>query len=124
MIKYDEDFIKFLKNKLRTNIKRPFFKYGNHIKLEYETYLNQLNEDEYYSLIKNENILNLKIEDFVNWLKQEEIEYDQDFANRDWNFIKINIYAEVANAKWGKNISYKIKSLYDKQITESINYLK
>tara|TARA_B100001250_G_scaffold1100_1_gene996 strand:- start:384 stop:1913 length:1530 start_codon:yes stop_codon:yes gene_type:complete len=124
LIKYDENFVKFLKNKLRTNIKRPFFKYANHIKLEYETYLNQFNENEYYSLIKNENILNLKIEDFVNWLEREEIEYDKDFAIRDWNFIKINIYAEVANAKWGKNISYKIKSLYDKQIIESINYLK
>jgi len=124
LIKYDDDFKKFLKNKLRINIKRPFFKYGNHIKLEHETYLNQFNEEEYYSLIKNENILNLEIKDFLNWLEEKNIEYEKDFVIRDWDYIKINIYAEVANAKWGKNISYKIKSLYDQQITESINYLK
>ena len=53
-----------------------------------------------------------------------DIEYDKNSVIRDWNYIKINIYAEVANAKWGKNISYKIKSLHDKQIVESINYLK
>jgi carboxyl-terminal processing protease len=137
LIKYDNAFTKFLKNKLRTNIKRPFFKYGNYIKLEYETYLNQLNEEEYYSLIKNENMGlrneywkmtgvfdKVEVDDFLNWLEQEKIEYDKELVIRDWNYIKINIYAEVANAKWGKNISYKIKSLYDKQIIESINYLK
>ena len=124
LIKYDDDFKNFLKNKLRINIKRPFFKYGNHIKLEYETYFNQFNEEEYYSLIKNENILNLEVGDFLNWLEEKNIEYEKKFVIRDWEYIKIDIYAEVANAKWGKNISYKIKSLYDQQIKESINYLK
>lgn len=124
LIKYDDDFKKFLKNKLRINIKRPFFKYGNHIKLEHETYLNQFNEEEYYSLIKNENILNLEIKDFLNWLEEKNIEYEKDFVIRDWDYIKINIYAEMGNAQWGKNISYKIKSLYDTQIIKSVNYLK
>lgn len=136
LIKYDEDFIKFLKNKLRTNIKRPFFKYGNQLKLEYNTYLNKLTEEEFYNLIKeemwNDNeywkqtgyFKSLNKLDFLDWLEQEKIEYDKELVTRDWQYIKINIYAEVANAKWGKNISYKIKSLYDKQIVESINYLK
>tara|TARA_B100001142_G_scaffold241826_1_gene240868 strand:+ start:1390 stop:2955 length:1566 start_codon:yes stop_codon:yes gene_type:complete len=136
LIKYDEDFINFLKNKLRTNIKRPFFKYGNQLKLEYNTYLNQLTEEDFYNLIKedmrNKNedwkqngyFKSLNKLDFLDWLEQEKIEYDKELVIRDWRYIKINIYAEVANAKWGKNISYKIKSLYDKQIVESINYLK
>ena len=66
----------------------------------------------------------LEIAGFINWLEQEKIEYNEEFARRDWNYIKINIYAEIGNAKWGKNISYKIKSLYDTQMIESINYLK
>jgi carboxyl-terminal processing protease len=136
LVKYDEHFIKFLKNKLRTNIKRPFFKYGNQLKLEYNAYLNKLNEEEFYNLIKESMLYdieywkqtgsfkNIEAQDFLDWLEKEEIEYDKDLVERDWEYIKINVYAEVASAKWGKNISYKIKSLYDQQIVESINYLK
>ena len=136
LVKYDEHFIKFLKNKLRTNIKRPFFKYGNQLKLEYNAYLNKLNEEEFYNLIKESMLYdieywkqtgsfkNIEAQDFLDWLEKEGIEYDKDLVERDWEYIKINVYAEVANAKWGKNISYKIKSLYDQQIVESINYLK
>ena len=124
VIKYDDEFKEFLKNKLRTNIKRPFFKYGNLIKNEYNDYLNTLTEEKYYSLLNNENIFNLNSNDFIDWLNKEQIEYNNDEIIRDCDYIKLDIYAEIGNAKWGKNISYKIKSLYDTQIIESINYLK
>ena len=124
IIKYDDNLNQFLKNKLRTNIKRPFFKYATYIKSQFEVYLNSITENEYYDSIKNTNILNIEILNFVEWLKHEKIEYNEESIIRDWDYIKINIYAEIGNAKWGKNISYKIKSLYDTQITESINYLK
>ncbi len=116
VIKYDDEFKEFLKNKLRTNIKRPFFKYGNLIKNEYNDYLNTLTEEKYYSLLNNENIFNLNSDDFIDWLNKEQIEYNNDEIIRDWDYIKLDIYAEIGNAKWGKNINYKIKSLYDKQI--------
>ena len=124
VIKYDDEFKEFLKNKLRTNIKRPFFKYGNLIKNEYNDYLNTLTEEKYYSLLNNENIFNLNSNDFIDWLNKEQIEYNNDEIIRDWDYIKLDIYAEIGNAKWGKNINYKIKSLYDKQIIKSIEYLK
>ena len=124
VIKYDDDLKEFLKNKLRTNIKRPFFKYGNLIKNEYNDYLNTLTEEQYYSLLNNENIFNLNSNDFIDWLNKEEIKYNNDEIIRDWDYIKLDIYAEIGNAKWGKNINYKIKSLYDKQIIKSIDYLK
>ena len=124
VIKYDDEFKEFLKNKLRTNIKRPFFKYGNLIKNEYNDYLNTLTEEKYYSLLNNENIFNLNSDDFIDWLNKEQIEYNNDEIIRDWDYIKLDIYAEIGNAKWGKNINYKIKSLYDKQIIKSIEYLK
>ena len=60
----------------------------------------------------------------MNWLIQENIDYNEEHLKRDWAYIKYDIYAEIGNAMWGKNISYKIKSLYDKQILESIKQLK
>ena len=87
--------------------------------------MNTLTEDEYYNLIKQENIFNLTPQQFLDWLETQEIPTEHtEFVIRDWNYIKLDIYAEIGNAKWGKNISYKIKSLYDTQMIESINYLK
>ena len=94
------------------------------IKNEYNDYLNTLTEEKYYSLLNNENIFNLNSNDFIDWLNKEQIEYNNDEIIRDWDYIKLDIYAEIGNAKWGKNINYKIKSLYDKQILESIKQLK
>ena len=40
-----------------------------------------------------------------------------------WEYIKIDILAEAANALWDKNSNYKIKSLKDNQILMTIDYL-
>ena len=124
IIKYEDNFNQFLKNKLRTNTKRPIFKYASELKNKFSDDLEQLTENDYYTLIKNDKIFNLTTEDFINWLKIKNINYNKENIIRDWNYIKIDIYADLGNAVWGRNISYKIKSLYDKQILESIKQLK
>jgi hypothetical protein len=73
----------------------------------------------------NANNINndFSIDQFSTWLVQQEIEYKEENINRDWGYIKIDIFAEIGNAIWGKNISYKIKSLHDEQILKAIEYL-
>ena len=47
----------------------------------------------------------------MDWLETQEIPTEHtEFVIRDWNYIKLDIYAEIGNAKWGKNISYKINT--------------
>ncbi len=124
IIKYNDKFKKFLKNKLRVNPKRPIFKYASYIKNQLTNNLEEnLTEDEYYMLIKNGNFLSLEYIKFIEWLEKQEIEYNKEEIIRDWEYIKIDIYAELGNHIWGKNINYKLKSLYDTQILESIKQL-
>ena len=40
-----------------------------------------------------------------------------------WPYIKIDILSELANALWGKNYNYKIKSIIDNQILKGVEYL-
>ena len=124
VIKYENTFKEFLKNKLRINTKRPFFKYAANLKNESINYLKQLSEEEYYQLVKNGNILDLNVKKFMAWLNKNEIIFNEENLIRDWQYIIIDIYAEIGNAMWGKNSNYKIKSLYDTQILEAINQLK
>ena len=120
----DTNYTEYLKNQLRINIKRPLFKYANYIKNQLQEQLNLLTENDYYIKIKSNTIFSLEMEDFKKWLKNEKIEYNEKYLERDWAYIQYDIYAEIGNAIWGKNINYKIKSLYDKQILESIKQLK
>ena len=120
----DTNYTEYLKNKLKINVKRPLFKYANYTKNKLIKNLNIFTESAYYEQVKYNTIFNLEMEDFMNWLIQENIDYNEEHLKRDWTYIKYDIYAEIGNAMWGKNISYKIKSLYDKQILESIKQLK
>ena len=74
-------------------------------------------------MVKNEDFLSLEYINFIEWLEKQEIEYNEEDIIRDWEYIKIDIYAELGNHIWGKNINYKLKSLYDTQILESIKQL-
>jgi len=123
-ISYDENFNQFLKNKVRLNTKRPIFKFANDIKIINESKLNKLTEEKYYQEISKGNFLNLNQTKFIEWLDSNNIKYNYEEIKRDWRYIKYDIYAEIGNSMWGKNISYKVRGLYDKQLIKSINILK
>ena len=126
-VEYSKPYIDYLKNDIRINSKRPIFKYAStikdNIKNKYE------NEDVYFNYVSNyiisaNNINNdFSIEKFSAWLVKQEIQYKEANISRDWDYIKIDIFAEIGSAIWGKNISYKIKSLHDEQILKAIEYL-
>ena len=123
-VNYEEDFILFLKNKVRLNNKRPIFKYASYFKNQNNLYFQKIKENDFYDIVKNKKIINIEFENFIKWLDDNEISYDINELERDWYFIKYDIYAQVANCLWGKNMSYKIRSIYDNQITKSISVLR
>ena len=118
-----EEYIKYLNSKLRVNPKRPVFKYASiikaQIKAQYKT-----SDDLYNLAVKQQTTLSsiLEYNKFQLWLDNENYDYDESLLEM-WEYIKIDILAEVANALWGKNNNYKIKSIIDNQILEAIEYL-
>ena len=123
-IKLDEKYIKYLNSQIRINPKRLIFKYANtviksKIKDSFE------NEKDFYELIASDvdNIESIvAYEPFKLWLDETK-DIQQEDIEELWEYIKIDILSETANALWGKNNSYKIKSLKDNQILTAINYL-
>ena len=124
-IKLNEKYIDYLNSQVRLNTKRPIFKYANDIKSEIQ--INSV--DELYSTLKQEFDNNksldkfVKFDDFKSWLELQNINYDDNISEM-WSYIKIDILSELVNAQWNKNDSYKIKSIIDNQIVESVDYLK
>ena len=124
-IKLNEKYIDYLNSQVRLNTKRPIFKYANDIKNEIQ--INSV--DELYSILKQEFDNNksldkfVKFDDFKSWLELQNINYDDNIFEM-WSYIKIDILSELVNAQWNKNDSYKIKSIIDNQIVESVDYLK
>ena len=123
-VNYEEDFTLFLKNKVRLNNKRPIFKYASYFKNKNNLYFEQINENDFYDVVKSKKVLKIEFTNFIKWLDDNEIEYDINDIERDWYYIQHDIYAEIANTLWGKNMSYKVRSIYDNQITKSIDVLK
>jgi len=120
----DEKYIEYLNSEIRLNPKRPIFKYANFMK-------SKINFDSpnelYMQLINNQKNLNQKSEllsyaEFESWLESENITYKEEM-DKLWPYIKIDILSELANALWGKNYNYKIKSIIDNQILKGVEYL-
>ena len=128
-IKLDSVYINYLNSKIRINVNRPIFKYANHIKnklaTQYQTVdelYQKLKEDSWFRNDNNYEQDYMQYEFFINWMDNQ-YEYEKTEIIDMWPYIKIDILSEVANALWGKNGNYKIKSLIDNQIKESIKYL-
>ena len=121
----DDLYINYLNSKVRLNTKRPIFMYATYIK-------NNIPIDSvealYASLIEDfqDNKINntlINLDNFKAWLEKEEITYDENLIDL-WPYVKIDIISEIVNAQWGKNDSYKIKSITDNQISQAVIHLK
>tara|TARA_Y100001936_G_scaffold246096_1_gene289343 strand:- start:3098 stop:4600 length:1503 start_codon:yes stop_codon:yes gene_type:complete len=121
----NESYINYLNSKVRLNTKRPIFMYATKIKNNVpinsvDTLYARLKES-FHDDVMNKQLINL--DDFKTWLDEQEIIYDNNLSDL-WPYIKIDILSEIVNAQWGKNDSYKIKSINDSQISEAIKHLK
>ena len=121
----DDLYINYLNSKVRLNTKRPIFMYATYIKNNIpidsvEILYASLREDFQDNKINNKLI---NLDNFKAWLEKEEITYEENLIDL-WPYIKIDIISEIVNAQWGKNASYKIKSITDNQISQAVIHLK
>ena len=122
-VKLDEQYIKYLTSKIRINPKRLIFQYANIIKSTIQDKCNNVHELSKLITSNDEELNNIvSYSKFNLWLDETE-EFKKENIEELWEYIKIDILAEVANALWGKNSNYKIKSLKDNQILMTIDYL-
>ena len=113
-IDFTEDTQSILSNK-----NRLLFKYAHHIKSNYK--------QKTFSKFLN-NIDNQKTEElskFVDWLTtlDSPLKVQREVIAEDWDYMYNRILSEIAKIHWGKDFSYYILLLNDKQFQKSIENL-
>jgi len=113
-IDFTEDTQSILSNK-----NRLLFKYAHHIKNNYK--------QKTFSTFLN-NVDNQKIEElskFVDWLTtlDDPLKIQREVIAEDWDYLYNRILSEIAKIHWGKDFSYYMLLLNDKQFQKSIENL-
>tara|TARA_Y100000996_G_scaffold314988_1_gene251205 strand:+ start:480 stop:2009 length:1530 start_codon:yes stop_codon:yes gene_type:complete len=113
-IDFTEDTQSILSNK-----NRLLFKYAHHIKSNYK--------QKTFSKFLN-NIDNQKTEElskFVDWLTtlDDPLKIQREVIAEDWDYLYNRILSEIAKIHWGKDFSYYMLLLNDKQFQKSIENL-
>ena len=121
IIKFDENYKKHLSNKIRIHPNRLIFQYAEKIKNDFAyTEFKTL----YRNIIQKNDIIEIiKYNDFNLWLKNQEIDYDEELLKTQWSYMENEILASIASALWNKNDGYQIKTLQDPQILGAVQYL-
>ena len=121
IIKFDENYKKYLSNKIRIHPNRLMFQYSEKIKNDF-AYADF--KSLYEKIIqKNDMIEIIQYNDFNLWLKNQEIDYDEELLKTQWNYMENEILSSVASALWNKNDGYKIRTIQDPQILGAVQYL-
>jgi carboxyl-terminal processing protease len=61
---------------------------------------------------------------FINWLKEQEIEFVDEEILQDWDFIENRILSDVASALWGKEYIYHKSLEIDIQFQEAMKHFE
>jgi len=102
-----------------SNKNRLLFKYAHHIKNNYK----KITFEKFLNKINNKKIEELSA--FLSWLETLDSppNIEEKNLSEDWDYIYNRILSEVANIHWGKDYSYYILLLNDKQFQKSIENL-
>ena len=95
--------------------KRPLFNYAENIKHKY------IKIDDYQILSDAYNNTN---NDFLDWLENNDYQFDKDDIIKDWDYINNRIFAEVANKLFNRNLYYKSIINNDNVVKEALKYFE
>ena len=111
--------------KLLSNSKRPLFNWAS-IYLSTNEMKNKTSENinnftkfrDHWSFSEHE------FQDFLFYLKQEDIQYDSTAIYNNKNYIMNHLKAECAGILWGNNETWGIRRRTDNQIIEALKYFE
>ena len=103
--------------KLMTNPKRPVFNFTSNYAQTFKNDFDTFND------FKNDwDVSASTFESFLEFLKTDSIEFNQDSLELDQEYIKNRIKSELAGSIWGKNESTNIRLIYDNQVKEALKH--
>ena len=76
-----------------------------------------------YSHFKtNYKIKGKKKNDFIKWLKKQDIDFLEEELDLDWDYLENRILADIASSIWGKEYMFKQLLIQDNQAQEAMQY--
>ena len=111
--------------KLLSNSKRPLFNwasiYFSNNKVEKDT-TEELNN--YTKFRDHWSLPEYEFQNFLLYLKQEDIHYDSTATHNNKNYIMNHLKAEFAGILWGNNETWGIRRRTDNQVIEALKYFE
>ncbi len=104
---------------LITNPSRPIFNWASNYS---QSIKNQFASFDKFN--KSWILTDALYEEFLSFLISEKIEFDRATLKTDFDFLKINIKAQVAASLWGRDEYYQIILPTDNQVVTAINSFK
>ncbi|MFQ6604363.1 MAG: S41 family peptidase [Fidelibacterota bacterium] len=103
--------------KLLWHSKRPIFNWAS-------IYAARLRESEpdFETFRSDWTLLEEEFQEFLTYLKEEEIHFDSEAIEKDRDKIIVNIKAEIAGALWSRNEAVGIRLEQDNQVLEAQNH--
>jgi len=100
-----------------THPDRLTFKYSEELK----KYIMNTYKD--YSYFKtNYKIKGKKKNDFIKWLKKQDIDFLEEELDLDWDYLENRILADIASSIWGKEYMFKQLLIQDNQAQEAMQH--
>jgi len=111
--------------KLLSNSKRPLFNWAS-IYLSNNDMKNKTSENinNFTSFRDRWSLSEHEFQDFLLYLKQEDIQYDSTAIYNNKNYIRNHLKAECAGILWGNNETWGIRRRTDNQIIEALKYFE
>jgi len=97
---------------------RVFFEYAS----EYAVKHHELKDQGFQNFANGFQVDAAQIRALEKYIKQKDIEFDQDEFNQDLRYIKNLVKAEIASSLWGKDEMYAIRLEEDNQVQSALKY--
>ena len=108
-----------------TESTRLIYWHPDRLMFNYSSVLKEELNGKYDTVEKFSESYNLNKKDrdnFIKWLKEKEIEVEEEELEKDWEFLSNRIKAEIAGAIWGKRNLYRMLINSDLQVLEAMKH--
>jgi len=116
LVQYDMDLTKTT-IQLIQDPSRVFFEYAS----AYAAKHSELKQD-FRDFALNFELEDNQIEELKSYIRERDIEFDEEEFQEDLKYIKTLVKAEIASSLWGKDEEYAIRMQMDNQVEEALKH--
>ena len=95
------------------------FKFAGELKNEIQN-----KYDNFKDFTKSNNLNGTKKDDCFSWLETQEVEFEAEELEENWDYIQNRILSEAASSIWGKEYLFMKMLEADKQVQDALKHFE